>query len=64
MREGGVPPKNMAQSDAKHILVLGFLRSDDFLGVMGGGGGGGGGGGVYEKVNRQPTKPTDTMVTR
>ena len=32
---GGVPPKKVAQNELKQILVLEFLRSDDF----GGGGG-------------------------
>ena len=30
--------KKVAQDELKHILVLEFLRSDDFLGVVGGGG--------------------------
>ena len=34
-REGGreVPPKKVAKNDVKYILVLEFLRSEDFLGV-------------------------------
>ena len=35
-----VPEKKVAQNDVKHILVLEFLRSDDFLGINGGWGGG------------------------
>ena len=54
---GGVRNKKIAQNDAKHILVLEFLRSDDFVG-----------GGGHEKVIRhttnQPNRPTDTMVSR
>ena len=62
----GCPQKKVAQNDVKHILVLEFLRFDDFFGVMGGGGGG-----VHEKVQKttnqpyiQPNEPTDTMMTR
>ena len=29
---GGVPPKKVAQNELKHILVLEFLRFDDFVG--------------------------------
>ena len=29
---GGSPPKKVAQNELKHILVLEFLRSDDFVG--------------------------------
>ena len=35
---GGGSPKKVAQNDMKHILVLEFLRSNDFLQVVGGGG--------------------------
>ena len=60
------PKKEVAQNDAKHILVLEFLRSDHFVC------GPGEGGGVHQKVNRhthnqtdkQPTNPTDTIVSR
>ena len=40
---GGVLKKKVAQNDVKFILVLEFLRSNNFFAVMGGGGGGGGG---------------------
>ena len=30
----GGPQKKVAQNELKHILVLEFLRSDDFLGVV------------------------------
>ena len=33
---GGESPKKVAQNDMKHILVLQFLRSNDFLWVIGG----------------------------
>ena len=47
---GGVPPKKVSQNDAKHILVLDVLRSDDFVGD---------GGGSVEKFNIQPdNQPT------
>ena len=52
---GGLPPKKVAQNDVKHIL-----RSDDFLGVMGGGGVEEGG--VSEKVNRQLTNCTTNLT--
>ena len=29
---GGSPPEKVAQNELKHILVLKFLRSDDFQG--------------------------------
>ena len=29
---GGVPPRKVAQNELKQILVLEFLRSDDFWG--------------------------------
>ena len=54
---GCSPPKKVAQNELKHILVLEFLRYDDFLG----------GGGV-RKVNgpttQQADKHPDTIVTR
>ena len=34
---GGVPPGKVAQNELKQILVLEFLRSDDFWGEVGGG---------------------------
>ena len=49
---GGGPPKKVAQNDMKHILVLEFLRSDGFLGVMGWGE-------VYEKVSQTTNQPTN-----
>ena len=64
MGGGGGSQKKVAQNDVKHILVLEFLRSDDF--VEGG----------YENVNRhtteqptvhptnQPSNPTDTLASR
>ena len=52
---GLVPQKKVAQNDVKHIIVLEFLRFNDFLGVMGRGGGGGG---SMKKFNRQPTNRT------
>ena len=57
---GSPPKKTIAQNDMKHILVLEFLRSDDFLGVVVVGGGEG----SMKKFNRQPTNPMDNMVTR
>ena len=54
----GGPQNKVAQNDMKHILVLEFLRSDDFVG------------GVSMKKltdtqsHNWTSKPTDTMVTR
>ena len=35
---GGSPTKKVDQNGMKHILVMEFLRYDDFLAVIGGGG--------------------------
>ena len=47
------PEKNVPQNDVKNILVLEFLKSDDFLGVMGEGS-------MKKLTDRQPNKqPTN-----
>ena len=54
---GGVPPAKVAQNELKQILVLEFLRSDDFQG--------GGGGSLCEiQTDRQPDTRHSDQISR
>ena len=53
---GGVPPAKVAQNELKQILVLGFLRSDDFWGE---------GGSLCEiQTDRQPDTRHSDQISR